>query len=278
MSALRLEAPAKINLSLRIVGRRQDGHHLLDSEVVLLELADQLTLEPEGSVLRVTGDGHDALPEGKANLAWRGLLAGSAGRTPTGSLHLEKRIPAAAGLGGGSSDAAAAWRLARVRHGSGEVPAPDDVEELARIGADVPFFAALVAAARVTGVGEGVEATPADRRTVVLIHPPFGLSTAAVFAELVPADWGRSENDLLAPARRLRPELDDLFALVERAGGEPRLTGSGPTIFCIVEGPPQAAALAARLADAGARATITHTRTGPTAIQTLDMTDEEDVP
>jgi 4-diphosphocytidyl-2C-methyl-D-erythritol kinase len=107
----------------------------------------------------------------------------------------------------------------------------------------------------------------------VLIHPPFGLSTAAIFGELRPDEWGRQENDLLAPARRLRPELDALFATVQRAGGMPRLTGSGPTIFSLTADQERALALAATLRDAGLRTTVTQTRTEPA---TIDRIDEEE--
>ena len=108
---------------------------------------------------------------------------------------------------------------------------------------------------------------------MVLVHPPFGLSTAEVFAELRPAEWGSQENDLLPAARRLRPELDSLFALVREAGGTPRLTGSGPTIFTLADDAESAAAIAAALERAGARITVTRTRAVPASIESID--DEE---
>lgn len=187
-------------------------------------------------------------------------------------LALDKRIPAAAGLGGGSSDAAAAWRLGRAWHGRPDVAGDDDLAALSTIGADVPFFAAALAAARVTGIGERVVSVPAIAREVVLVHPPFGLSTADVFAELRTDEWGKDGNDLLAPARRLRPELDDLFAIVSAEGGDPRLTGSGPTVFSLADDPKRAEALAERLAARGLH--VTHTRTGTTA-PTVERIEEE---
>src|SRR6188508_2405184 len=99
MTPLRLEAPAKLNLSLRVVGRRDDGFHLLDSELVLLELADRLILLPGSSGLRVEGDAADGVPLDAGNLAWRGLRAGLGHEPDIVCLTLEKRIPAAAGLG-----------------------------------------------------------------------------------------------------------------------------------------------------------------------------------
>ena len=270
MTPLRLEAPAKINLSLRVVGRREDGLHLLDSHLVLLELADELLMLPGCSGLRIGGEGAAGLPLDGTNLAWRGLLAGLGGEPETACLALEKRIPAAAGLGGGSSDAAAGWRLGRAWRGMSDRPTADELADLASIGADVPFLAAGVARGRVAGVGERVEeAAPLDA-DVVLAHPPFGLSTAAVFAELRRDEWGTLENDLLAPARRLRPEIDDVFEFVTAAGGRPQLSGSGPTIFSLADDPGQAAAIAAGVEQAGIRATITRTRTRAAAIQAID--------
>lgn len=269
---LRLAAPAKLNLSLRVVGRRADGHHELDSLFVLLELADRLLLLPGCSGLRVEGHADGSVPLGSDNLAWRGLVAGLGASPDLACLALEKRIPAAAGLGGGSSDAAAAWRLGRAWSGRDDTATPADLVALAAIGADVPFFAAATAAARVTGIGERVAGVPAIEREVVLVHPPFGLSTAAIFAELRPEEWGRQGNDLIAPALRLRPELADLLAVVSAAGGEPHLTGSGPTIFSLTDDPQRAATIAGRLRDRGLR--TTHTRTRTTA-PTIDRIEEE---
>lgn len=267
--ALRLEAPAKLNLTLSVVGRRADGFHLLDSVFVLLELADRLLLMPGGSGLRVEGEGADSLPLGGDNLAWRGLRAGMGGEPELACLALEKRIPVAAGLGGGSSDAAAAWRLGRAWRGLSDEAGGDDLIELAEIGADVPFFASGAAAARVGGIGERILALPPEPRHVVLVHPPFGLSTAAVFGELRPDEWGRHPNDLLAPARRLRPELAALLGAVTKAGGEPWLTGSGPTIFSLTDDPERAMAVAARLREAGIRASSTRTRDAAASIERI---------
>lgn len=270
MTPIRLEAPAKLNLSLRVVGQRDDGYHLLDSEFVLLELADRLLLMPGCSGLRVEGAPGAALPLDGSNLAWRGLVAGLGGDPELCCLALDKRIPIQAGLGGGSSDAAAAWRLGRAWRGVADSATPEDLVTLSAIGADVPFFAAGVAAARIAGIGERIEPRPAPERHVVLVHPPFGLSTAAIFAELRRAEWGSMENDLLAPARRLRPELDELMKRVTAAGGHPRLTGSGPTLFSLEDEPDRASAVAERLAGEGLRATITRTRTAPPTIETVD--------
>ncbi|MGH2488849.1 MAG: 4-(cytidine 5'-diphospho)-2-C-methyl-D-erythritol kinase, partial [Candidatus Limnocylindria bacterium] len=195
-----------------------------------------------------------------------------------------KRIPAAAGLGGGSSDAAAAWRLARWATGQGDdPPTADDLVTLASIGADVPFFASRAGLARVGGIGERVEPSvqAADSRPpteVVLVHPPFGLATGAVFAELRRSEWtgpiteidpqpAAGRNDLEGAARRLRPELDDIVRIVAGAGGEPHLTGSGPTLFVLSDDPERADGVAARLRRAGLATTRTRLRPEPASIE-----------
>lgn len=267
---LRVEAPAKLNLSLRVVGRRDDGHHLLDSVFVQLELSDRLLLLPGCSGLRVEGEAAAGLPLDGTNLAWRGLVEGLGGEPELACLALDKRVPAGAGLGGGSSDAAAAWRLGRAWRGLPDVPADDDLVELSRIGADVPFLASGLPAARVTGIGERIEPIPVEERHVVLAHPPFGLSTAAIFAELREDEWGRLDNDLLAPALRLRPELGAVLSAFERAGGRPRLTGSGPTVFDLTADAERAAALASTLRADGLAVTLTRIRTTPAAIEAIE--------
>lgn len=274
MTPLRLDAPAKLNLSLRVVGRRPDGFHLLETEMVLLELSDRLLLLPGATGLRVEAPPEDEIPVDHSNLAWRGLVAGIGGRPELACLALEKRIPAAAGLGGGSSDAAAAWRLGRRASGASDAATPDQLASLALLGADVPFFAAGVAAAMMTGIGEvvaPVEPPAADH--VVLVVPPFRLSTAAVFAELGEGDLATDradDNDLLAPALRLRPELGELLRHVAAAGGEPHLTGSGSTIFALTDDPDRAAAIAAALRGASVTVTLTRLRREPARIVELD--------
>ncbi|MEP6808221.1 MAG: 4-(cytidine 5'-diphospho)-2-C-methyl-D-erythritol kinase, partial [Chloroflexota bacterium] len=160
MTALSLDAPAKLNLSLRVVGERSDGYHLLNTEMVLLELADRLLLLPGATGLRVEAPRDDRIPLDRTNLAWRGLLAGVGAEPELVCLALEKRIPAGSGLGGGSSDAAAAWRLGRHAVGAASIPGIDELAALSRLGADVPFFAAATAAARVGGIGEQILPIP----------------------------------------------------------------------------------------------------------------------
>lgn len=281
----RLAAPAKLNLWLTVVGQRPDGFHELDSLLVLLELADEVSVGPDGAELRISGPAAAGVPEDRTNLAWRGWAAGLShpGETHPSSVSVEKHVPVAAGLGGGSSDAAAAWRLARWVTGHGDDRATaDELVTLSTIGADVPFFAARMGVARVRGIGERVE--PADHvdqqseqrgEHVVLVHPPFGLATGAVFAELRRSDWSGHvtdplepwRNDLERPARRLRTELTDLLRLVAGAGGEPHLTGSGPTLFALTDDPERAAGVTARLERAGLTTTRTRLRPEPASIE-----------
>jgi 4-diphosphocytidyl-2-C-methyl-D-erythritol kinase len=276
---LRLDAPAKLNLSLAVVGRREDGYHELVTEMLLLELADRLLLMPGCSGLRVEGEAAGSLPLDTENLAWRGLRAGLGREAELECLALEKHVPVAAGLGGGSSDAAAAWRLGRRWVAGREEADAAALVTLARIGADVPFFAAQLPAARVEGVGERVTPMrPPATQHVALAHPPFPLRTAAVFGELRQDEWGSGAetggNDLLAPARRLRPELDEVFSLVAAAGGEPRLSGSGPTVYSLTDDPERASGVVSRLQRAGLRATQTRLRGEAASIEAIGEAEE----
>ncbi|HEY7738866.1 MAG TPA: 4-(cytidine 5'-diphospho)-2-C-methyl-D-erythritol kinase [Candidatus Limnocylindria bacterium] len=279
----RLAAPAKLNLWLHVTGRREDGFHELVTALVLLELEDALAVEATGASgnleLALDGPYADQAPSDPENLAWRGWEAGQGGAAAEATMTLSKAIPVAAGMGGGSSDAAAAWRLGRRVAGLDDDPPPAEaLAELARIGADVPFFAAQAAAARVTGIGERVEPlTRPAASEVVLVEPPFGLATADVFGALQPRDWSAADpalaaeperNDLLAAARRLRPEIDDVFRIVAGAGGAPSLTGSGPTVFVLTDDPERAAGVTTRVARAGLTAIQTRVRAEPASIET----------
>ena len=219
-----LTAPAKLTLSLRITGRRDDGFHLLDAEMVTLDLCDTLELA-EGDGLDVVdgATGHARQVEaGDDNLVRRALAM--TGRRAHVRLH--KRIPPGAGLGGGSADAAAVLRWAGV----------DDLAAAARLGADVPFC--LVGGrARVRGIGEIVERLPVEARTLTLWTPPFGCATPAVYRawDELGGPRGDHGNDLEAAALAVEPRLAawrDRFADV--TGVRPRLAGSGSTWF--VEG------------------------------------------
>lgn len=225
-----LTAPAKLTLSLRITGVRPDGYHLLEAEMVTLDLADRLVVE-EGDGLVVVdagagdpgaspGVGH--VPAGGDNLVVRALeFAGRRAR-----VTLYKSIPAGAGLGGGSADAAAILRWAGF----------DDERRAAQLGADVAFCL-RGGRARVAGIGEIVEALPFERRTFTLCMPPFGCSTAAVYEawDELGGPAGVAGNDLEAAALAVEPRLAGFRdAVAEATGQRPRLAGSGSTWF--VEG------------------------------------------
>ena len=221
MSAVLL-APAKLTLSLRVVGVRDDGFHLIDAEMATVDLASRLTIDP-GDGLEVLGvDGGPEVDDGDDNLVRRALAL--AGRTA--QVRVEKVIPAGAGRGGGSADAAAVLRWAGF----------DDLVAASAIGADVAFC--LVGGrARVTGIGEVVESLPFEERTFTLLTPPVGCPTPAVYRrwdEMGGPSGGRG-NDLEQAAVDLVPDLARWRdSLAEASGLQPRLAGSGSTWF--VEG------------------------------------------
>jgi 4-diphosphocytidyl-2-C-methyl-D-erythritol kinase len=213
-------APAKLTRRLRVTGRRTDGFHLIDAEMVSLDLADSLSFR-EGDGLAVHGSNAD-VPLDDDNLVRRALRA--VGRTAT--VALDKRIPAGAGLGGGSSDAAAVLRWAGVT----------DLSLAATLGADVPFC--LVGGrARVTGVGEQVESLPFEPLTFTLLTPPVHCSTPAVYAawDDLGGPTADGPNDLEPAALVVAPELTRWRdRLGDATGQTPVLAGSGSTWF--VEG------------------------------------------
>lgn len=221
-----LNAPAKLTVSLRVTGTRADGLHLIDAEMVTLDLADELTFEPSDTIsLQVVSVGDvGGLPvtPGDDNLVVRALHA--VGRTAAVTLH--KRIPAGGGLGGGSADAAAVLRWAGV----------DDVGVAASLGADVPFCLAG-GRARVTGIGELIEPLPPLERTYTLLTPPFGASTPAVYRawDALGGPTAEGANDLEPAALHVEPRLAEWRDRLEAATGQPpTLAGSGSTWF--VEG------------------------------------------
>ena len=180
------DAPAKVNLYLRIVGRRGDGYHLLDSLVAFCDLADTVTVAPAGGLaLSIDGPMSDALAgePAESNLVLRAAraLAGRAGLAPKASINLTKRIPVAAGLGGGSADAAATllalvelWRVA--------LPVEELFDLAASLGADVPMCLAG-RVAQVDGVGDRVgPAMALPPAGILLVNPGLPLATPPVFA------------------------------------------------------------------------------------------------
>jgi 4-diphosphocytidyl-2-C-methyl-D-erythritol kinase len=216
-----VRARAKLTLSLRVNGRRDDGLHLLDAEMVTLDLFDELEFA-DGDGLEVVGESAGSVPPGADNLVCRALA--SIGRKA--SVRLLKRIPAGAGLGGGSADAAAVLRWAGV----------NDLGIASRLGSDVPFC--LVGGrARVLGAGEIVEELPfgeVEGRPYTLMLVPLHVSTAAVYRAW--DDLGRpkgdGDNDLEPAALAVEPGLAVFRDRLGEATGEtPMLAGSGSTWF-----------------------------------------------
>jgi 4-diphosphocytidyl-2-C-methyl-D-erythritol kinase len=284
------DAPAKLNLGLEVVGRRDDGLHELVSIMVNVDLADEVRFSNfprNGSEVVVTGPYAAATPADPAReLASRALRALEArtGRSSGWWIDIEKRIPVGAGLGGGSADAAAVLRAAA------DLDVGLPAEELAAValelGADVPFQL-RGGAALVRGVGEILEPLPVPELWAAVVFPGIEISTAAVFGELKQEEWGtgrmieaaarfvadgggvgaltRLPNSLLAPATRLYPELAGRVAELRQKGWEPRLTGTGSALFQVCFDRAEAEALAVRTWDMGLRAWAVHAIEAPPA-------------
>lgn len=217
-----LLAPAKLTLSLRVTSVRNDGMHEIDAEMVTLDLYDELRVRPGSTSVSLDADGftfdldpHDNLITRAAELAGVDV-----------DVELYKRIPAGAGLGGGSSDAAALLRWAGFT----------DVERAATIGADVAFC--LVGGrARVRGIGEVVEPLPFERKAVTVVTPDIHCSTPAVYQawDAMGGPDGEHGNDLEPAALHVAPALAVTRDRLGDATGEtPKLAGSGSSWF--VEG------------------------------------------
>ncbi|MGX0974462.1 4-diphosphocytidyl-2-C-methyl-D-erythritol kinase [Roseovarius sp. MBR-51] len=237
-------APAKVNLTLHVTGRRADGYHLLDSLVVFADVGDRLSLRPAPeSRLNVTGPMAGSVPLGPDNL----VLRAAAVMGIAADITLDKHLPAAAGLGGGSSDAAACLRALSEMGG---LTLPSDVLAL---GADVPVCL-LARAARMRGIGEDV--TPVvglPMLEAVLVNPGVPVSTPAIFGRLARRDnpampevlptwpdaraliaWlGAQRNDLQGAALAEEPVVADVLRAISATQhcALARMSGSGATCF-----------------------------------------------
>ena len=247
MNSLTLSCPAKVNLYLKVVGRRPDGYHDLVTVMQPLTLADELVLTPRAADIILDCNRPD-LPVDKNNLAIRAALAFQEATSESFGVHLRltKNIPVAAGLGGGSSDAAGVLRgLNRLR---GQPLDDNRLGRLARrLGADVPFFL-LKGPALGEGIGDRLSPLKLPADWFVLVNPGFEVSTAWVYAGLEPPFEAPDESVLNRlthehPARWLHndletvtlsryPILGDLKQLVLAEGALGTLmSGSGPTVF-----------------------------------------------
>lgn len=219
-----LSAHAKLTLSLRVVGVRSDGFHLIDAEMISLALCDTLRIDPAGTGITVTGPFADGVPVTDDNLVARALQLAQR----TAAVHIDKHIPNGGGLGGGSSDAAAILRWAGF----------DDLLAASRLGADIPFC--LVGGrARVQGIGELVTPLPQNTTTppttITLVVPPLHVSTPAVYRawDALPKHAQRGAlNDLEPAAVLVEPQLATWRDRIREAtGATPTLAGSGATWF-----------------------------------------------
>jgi len=250
-------ASAKLNLALHVTGRRADGYHSLEMLVAFADLADELEAAPAArDTLTITGPFAAALGNSESNLVLKALAAFRArwpGALPAGlSLRLHKNLPVAAGLGGGSADAAAALRLF-VRMGQGSFPFAELLAIATTLGADVPMCLYSLPA-EVRGLGEIVlplKQFPAAH--VVLVNPLVPVVTADVFRRLARRDnpglpprvdplarpaqlglWlGETRNDLEPPAIALVPAIADIKRHLAAIDGciLARMSGSGGTVF-----------------------------------------------
>ena len=278
---VRVGAPAKINLDLRVLRRRADGFHEVATILQSIALHDTLSIAERRGPLTVRSAA-SAVPADRDNLVWTAAAAlwRALGRTgdPAGAaVVIRKRIPAAAGLGGASSDAASALRaLNHCWEPAASRPLLEAVA--ATIGSDVPFFL-RGGTVRATGRGERLRRLPAPRPYwVVLAVPDFGVATADAYrwwdrdgqedvsraTVSAPSGWrrdpGRLHNDLEAPVARRHPEIRALIACLRAAGAlHAALTGSGSVVFGLFAS--RARAFGARLAlcAAGGRALVTRT-------------------
>jgi 4-diphosphocytidyl-2-C-methyl-D-erythritol kinase len=256
-------APAKVNLYLHVIGRRADGYHLLDSLAVFPAVGDIVSVTPAAELgLSISGRFGAVLQAEQDNLLLRAarLLRPGAGV----ALTLEKNLPVASGIGGGSADAAAALRLLSQHWG---LSAPLHEAALA-LGADVPVCLDSVPA-RMGGIGDLLAPAPRlPRFGIMLVNPGVAVATPSVFkarqgpfsaAAALPEAWhdardmaaalGRLTNDLQAPAVALQPVIGEVLKMLETLPGAllARMSGSGATCFAIFATPEEAVAAAEKI-------------------------------
>jgi 4-diphosphocytidyl-2-C-methyl-D-erythritol kinase len=269
-----LRASAKVNLALEVLGKRGDGYHEIATVLQAVDLFDRLTVETADTLLLHADD--PELPTDEGNLVMRAarLLQKTAGIEKGARIELQKRIPVAAGLGGGSADAAAALRAANRLAGE-PLDAPALRALAVGLGADVPSQVEP-RHALVQGIGERIEPVGLPPLWAVVVAPKTGLATKDVYAELDRRGGWRErldpaplfelagepaaaiasalENDLHAAAVALRPELSETLDRLRSAGAPAAaVSGSGPTCFALF--PDRAAAERAAAATPGAIST-----------------------
>ncbi len=247
--SITLRAHAKLTLGLRITGVRDDGYHLVDAEMVSLDLHDLITITPGVAGLTASGPFARGIALDDTNLVARALRLAAPGTDVR--VHLDKQIPHGGGLGGGSTDAATVLRWC----GIGGTTAA--LERASQLGADIPFCI-VGGRARVRGIGELVEPLPHLDRVVTLVIPPLGVSTPAAYRawDALGGPVADGPNDLEPAALNVEPALRRWRELIgDRTGTAPTLAGSGATWF--VEG--ERANALADLVDEGARVVVART-------------------
>lgn len=273
-SALQELAPAKVNLSLRITGRRPDGYHLLDSIVAFTDFGDRIAVETAVELsLTVDGPQADGIPTDSGNLVLQAAtaLAKATGTRRGAAIRLTKELPAAGGIGGGSSDAAAALRLlCRLWD---VAPSREDLAAIAlKLGADVPVC--LEPRPRhMSGIGEKLGVLPPfPGAGIVLANPGHPCATPDVFraysgpfstpgmpmlpghsAHALARALTRERNDLTEAAVSVCPAIRDVLSALRDAPGTLlyRMSGSGATCFALYETPEKAKFAASRIARDG---------------------------
>ena len=250
-------APAKINLTLHVTGQRDDGYHLLDSLVVFTDAGDQITAKSANDMaLIVTGPFAEGVPTDDSNLILRAahLLRRKRGVIQGVHITVEKNLPHAAGIGGGSADAAATLKL--LAELWQVEPLPATAPEVLTLGADVPVCLAGPGPTRMTGIGEGLAPQPQiPDCALVLVNPRVAVSTQAAFRGLASktnpgmdalpempdfkafAAWlAAQRNDLQAPSMALAPEVATAIDKLKRipAVAHAGMSGSGATCFGLV--------------------------------------------
>ena len=259
-----LHSPAKINLWLRILGKRPDGFHEVQTRLCRLALGDTVEIEHLGKGTAVSLTCSDpTVPLDETNLAMRALRAfeNRTGKQSSWRIHLEKKIPAGAGLGGGSSNAATVLKGANELAGS-PLSQAQLIELGAQIGSDIPCF--ILDSPAADGAGRGEQVTEADfpwQLPLVLIKPPFPIPTPWAYkhwaaSKEIPGvlyapqlcTWGAMSNDLERPVFEKHLLLPTLKTwLLEQAETRAALmSGSGSTMFAITDTAPQAAELAVK--------------------------------
>ena len=236
-------APAKLNLFLHITGRRDDGYHLLQSVFMLIDWCDTLHFDTRADGQLSREDLTIPLPADDLVLRAAKALQSASGTTLGAHIAIEKTIPAQAGMGGGSSDAASTL-LALNRLWGLHWPLSQLLPLGLALGADVPFFL-RGHNAWVTGIGEQITPVSVPERRFVVLKPNAGLETARIFRDqglqrntetatitdfaVHPFDFGR--NDLQPVAQALCPEIDQALQWLTTFGLSPRMTGSGSAVF-----------------------------------------------